>query len=157
MTGEIKLWPSASIPTGWVKCNGSTLLIADEPALFSILGTTYGGDGVTTFALPDLEGRFPLGASATSILGEVGGDYETVLDIDNLPSHNHNVKVNTNTDGATTNEGSGNVLGTGPNIYNTQPIEEFEELGGVAQDNVGDNKAFSILNPYIVLHYIIKL
>lgn len=157
MTGEIKLWAGAATPAGYVRCDGDTLNIADQPALFAVIGTTYGGDGTTTFALPNLENRFPMGTSMTADLGETGGEYEVVLTTNNLPAHNHGVKLEVNTDGTTTNEATDNALGAGYNIFNTSPTEEGENLRGIKEETVGNNEPVNITNPFIALHYIIKL
>ena len=157
MTGEIKLWPGATIPTGWHRCDGDTLLIADHADLFAVIGTTFGGDGTVNFNLPNLENRFALGTSLTSDLGEAGGEYEVILTEDNLPAHTHNVRVEVNTEVPNTNEGSDNVFGSGSNIFSTEPSEAGENLGGVQEDTVGQAKPVSVINPYLTLHYIIKL
>jgi microcystin-dependent protein len=81
-------------PRGWLTCDGQLLSVAQNQAMFSLLGTTYGGDGVSTFALPDLRGRTPVSAGQSGVsnyaLGQKAGAETTVLTIDNLPSHNHN-------------------------------------------------------------------
>src|SRR5690606_2295885 len=94
--GEIKMFAGTFAPNGWAKCEGQILSISHNSALFSLLGTTYGGDGQTTFALPDLRGRAPLhsgqgpGLSDYS-LGQQGGTESTTLTVNNLPAHNHTI------------------------------------------------------------------
>src|SRR6187200_2070228 len=92
--GEIMLFAGNFAPRGWAFCNGQLLSIAQNTALFSLLGTTYGGDGQTTFALPNFQGRFPMhwgNGSGLSLrtLGEVSGTESTTLTINNLPAHTH--------------------------------------------------------------------
>lgn len=82
---EIKLWPLAIAPNGWALCQGQVLNIADHPVAGALLGDSYGGDGVTTFGLPNLRGRVALGADATHALASSGGANSTVLVNDNLP------------------------------------------------------------------------
>ena len=96
--GEIKMFAGNFAPKGWMLCNGQLLSIAQNTALFSILGTTYGGDGRTTFALPDLRGRAPLGTGAGPglsqvTLGERGGVDSMTLTQANLPPHSHALAV----------------------------------------------------------------
>ena len=87
--GEMKAVPYNFPPQGWAFCEGQLLSIAQNTALFSLLGTQYGGDGISTFALPDLRGRAALGASATHPQGQAGGEATVVLSIAQMPSHTH--------------------------------------------------------------------
>ncbi|WP_223692693.1 phage tail protein [Leifsonia poae] len=87
--GEIRLTSFGFAPKGWALCNGQTLPINQNQALFALLGTTYGGDGQTTFLLPDLQGRIPLGASGAHPLGQTGGETAHVLTSSELPQHTH--------------------------------------------------------------------
>src|SRR5262245_52997972 len=92
--GEIRMFAFPRIPTGWVLCNGSPLSIANYTPLYSVIGTTYGGDGVTTFAVPDLRGRVPIHqGQGTSLppyqLGQLGGEDQHTLLNNELPIHSH--------------------------------------------------------------------
>ena len=95
----IMLWPCNFAPLGWHYCDGSLLSISQNSALFSLLGTTYGGDGITTFGLPDLRGRVPVGAGAAApgrsayTLGQVGGTESVTLTIAQMPAHNHPLSI----------------------------------------------------------------
>lgn len=96
LVGEIRAFPFSVVPPGWALCDGSLLPIAQNSALFMVLGTTYGGDGQTTFALPDLRGRMPIGHGAAPGLtarapGEAGGAVAVALTVDQLPPHHHPV------------------------------------------------------------------
>lgn len=98
--GEIRIFAGNFAPRGWALCNGQLLLIAQNTALFSLLGVTYGGDGKTTFALPNLQGRAPLqagqGAGLSSYpLGQSGGEQSVTLTTGQMPSHNHAVGAST--------------------------------------------------------------
>src|SRR5208283_2769592 len=92
--GSLLLVPYNFAPQGWAFCNGQLLSIAQNAALFSLIGTTYGGDGISTFALPDLRGRVPNSAGqgpglANYNLGDTGGAENTTLQVSNMPAHNH--------------------------------------------------------------------
>src|SRR5262245_54899621 len=96
--GSLLLVPFAFAPAGWALCNGQLLSIAQNQALFSLIGATYGGDGVTTFGLPDLRGRVPIGFGQgpglqNYALGQSGGVESTTLGVNQLPSHNHVINV----------------------------------------------------------------
>lgn len=99
--GEIQLFCGNFAPLGWVFCNGQLLNIAEYESLFTIIGTTYGGDGQTTFAVPNLQGRAPIGVSNSQVLGETKGIESITLGINNIPAHSHTVtaklKVSSNT------------------------------------------------------------
>lgn len=95
--GEIRLFAGNYAPTGWAVCNGQLLPISQNTALFSLLGTTYGGDGKSTFALPNLQGQMPLGAGngpglTPRSLGETGGESQHTLTLAEMPQHNHAVQ-----------------------------------------------------------------
>src|SRR5262245_15523332 len=91
LLGEIALHGFNFPPKGWAFCHGQVLPIAQNQALFSLLGTTYGGNGVTTFALPDLRGRAAIHVSATHLLGETGGAESVTLVTNELPAHAHTI------------------------------------------------------------------
>jgi microcystin-dependent protein len=98
--GEIRLFAFPRVPDGWLACDGQTLPISQFDALFTILGTTYGGDGTTTFNLPDLRGRVPLGqgqapGAAAYVLGEVDGEDEHTLIQTEMPAHSHSLLAST--------------------------------------------------------------
>src|SRR5215218_10074741 len=100
--GEIRIFPYNSVPTGegWAECNGQLLPINQNQPLFSLLGTTFGGDGRVNFALPDLRGRTPIHVGSKHTLGERGGEQAHTLSIAELPTHPHALNV-TNNNGAT--------------------------------------------------------
>jgi microcystin-dependent protein len=91
--GEIRMFAGNFAPVGWALCDGSVMTIAGNTALFSILGTTYGGDGKTNFALPDLRGRVPLAPSSTIALGQVGGSSTVTPDLTQLTTHSHTLNT----------------------------------------------------------------
>jgi len=89
--GEIRLVPYNFAPVGWAFCNGQLLAIADNDALFNLIGTTYGGDGQTTFELPDLQGRVPIHQTSNYAIGQLGGTESVTLTTQQIPAHNHMV------------------------------------------------------------------
>src|SRR5271169_5248417 len=91
--GEIEAFPFNFAPKGWAFCTGQLLPINQNQALFALLGTNYGGDGRTNFALPDLRGRVPIGFSGAHVLGEIGGAEAVTLAAVNMPAHTHTINT----------------------------------------------------------------
>lgn len=107
---ELRVFSFGFAPKGWALCNGQLLAINQNQALFALLGTTYGGNGTTTFALPNLQGRVPMHSSASFVLGQPGGEAAHTLSIAEVPTHTHG--VNASSAGATTTVLTGNVWAT---------------------------------------------
>lgn len=158
-------------PRGWASCSGQLLSIAQSSAVFALLGTTYGGNGTTTFGLPDLRGRTPVsygqgpGLSPYD-LGEQGGVENTTLMASNLPSHNLNVNVqlaSTPTTPATAPSANNAYLGaSGPgqgqaSIYSSAQGDNPVALKGATASFTGSNLPISLLNPYLALNFCICL
>ncbi len=151
-------------PRGWAYCDGQLLPISQYSALFSLLGTIYGGDGRTTFALPDLRGRFPLhpgnGPGLPSYrLGERGGTPQVNILAANLPSHNHGVKMRAARAQATVQNPNGNVLG-GALSYEASPGSGSlvdMSADSIQEFNVGNNIPLQIENPFLGVNFIIAL
>ena len=154
-------------PRGWAFCQGQLLSIAQNTALFSILGTTYGGNGQTTFALPDLRGRVPLGPGqgpglSPYTLGQQAGTENTTLTQNNLPSHSHSLNGSTSGQ-ANAAVPTGNFLGVGKvpsssetiNIYNSAASGAVMNAGSIGL--TGGSQPFSILQPYLCVTFIIAL
>jgi len=95
--GEIRLFSFNQIPSGWLPCNGQLLSIATNTALYSLLGATYGGDGRTTFALPNLQGKVPLHAGNQIAYGTTGGEAEHTLTVNEMPAHTHQITADAST------------------------------------------------------------
>lgn len=158
--GEIRMYAGATAPAGWAFCDGSLLIRADHPALFAVLGETYGaGDGSTTFALPDLKGRAPIGEGAGSgltnrKLGDKPGAETVILDVTQLPAHNHPLQATNST--ATQTQPSNKALATGPsNQYlnaTTSVVMAVDSIGLAGSDAPHAN-----MPPSLVLNFIIKL
>jgi len=156
--GQISLFPYNFPPRGWAFCGGQIMSIAQNTALFSLLGTTYGGNGQTTFALPDLRGRVPLSSGQgpglqNYVLGELSGTESVTLTLNEIPSHNHLVSC-LNSD-ATSGKPSGNILATGPTAYVAPPGNAL--MGAAMIQPAGGNQPHGILQPYLCLNYCIAL
>ena len=156
--GEIRAVGFNFAPKNWALCNGQILSIAQNQALFSILGTTYGGNGVTTFALPDLRSRVPVhfgnGPGSSYTLGQTGGVEGVTLTLNQIPSHTHTVKAAAT---ATQPVAAGNFPAgppAGSNLYGPPTSGNLDPnvvgLGGGSQ-------AHSNLQPYLVVNYVICL
>lgn len=165
--GIVKLFAGNFAPRGWAFCDGSLLSISQNTALFSIIGTTYGGNGQTTFALPDLRGRMAVGAGngpgLTSIVpGQLAGTNNVTLTTAQLPAHSHSQQF-ANT-AATTNAPSGNVLaipagtledGTAVVVNAYAPSGSLTPCAPTAIGTTGNNQPVSIMPPYLGMNYII--
>lgn len=151
--GQIKLFAFGFAPRGWAQCNGQILPINQNQALFSLLGTTYGGNGVTTFALPDLRGRVPIHVSRDFVLGQAGGEEAHTLTLNEIPAHTHQAWGSN--DMASSKNPATNVWAkTGVSSYHTQADKQLN-AGAVA--NVGQNQPHTNMQPYTVLNFCIAL
>ena len=158
--GEIALFGGHFAPTGWAHCHGQLLPIADYAALFSLIGTYYGGDGVRTFALPDLRGRVPAGQGQGPglepyFLGQPGGRETVTLLTDNLPPHKHALMGNAVTAGQTAPAPNA-VLGPSTNAAYSNKTPNVA-LSPNSIGVTGLNWPLSILQPYLALNFIIAL
>lgn len=151
-------------PRNWAFCQGQLLSIASNTALFSLLGTTYGGDGRTTFALPDFRGRTAVGTGSGPglsdyQLGEQGGAEQLTLTVNQMPSHTHTVtpQVAVSTGNGTTDEPDGNVLaGTSSPTYAAASSANGKLAGASATETpAGGNQPIGIRQPFLAMNYII--
>ncbi len=153
--GQILMFAGNFDIRGWAFCNGQLLSIAQNSALFSLLGTTYGGDGQTTFALPDLRGRAPLHFSPTHPEGEVAGAENVTLLQTQLPQHSHAVSVGASNASATASRPVGNVC-AGATKYDVA-ANAGGSLGAVTVANTGGDQPHNNMQPYLAINYIIAL
>ena len=160
--GEIRMFGGNFAPKGWALCDGDLLSVSQYEALFSLLGTIYGGDGRTTFGLPDLRGRAPMhygsGPGLTSRnLGTKAGSPTVTLAYNQIPAHTHTWYASTNN--ANENTVSNNVLGsnTSVNVYNsnTTPTVQMSDLAIDA--HVGSGNSQPNMMPYLTINFIIAL
>ena len=157
--GQIIMFGGNFAPRSWAFCNGQLLSIAQNTALFAILGTTYGGNGQTTFALPDMRGRSPKhpgqGPGLSSYdLGESAGVESTTLTINNMPTHNHLI-TGSSTDGDQTKLNGRVLATTTSNTYANSGSDAT--MAATAVSLTGGSQPFSILNPYLCVNFIIAL
>ena len=172
--GIVKIFAGNFAPRGFMFCNGQLISIAQNSALFALLGTTYGGNGQTTFGLPDLRGRAPIGwgqgpGLSNYALGQVSGTESTSILISNMPAHNHTatstLALNASDAAATVpTPVAGNALGAGKDV-NTDPVSMYTTAapniplaGGSVTTTVGINggsQPISILQPILAMSYII--
>ncbi len=149
---EIRIVSFNFPPKGWALCDGQLLPINQNQALFSLLGTTYGGDGRVNFALPDFRGRVPIHVGSWHTLGERGGEQAHTLSTTELPEHSHNVTAAS----AAVNTGSplNNTFGSLSGGYASRPLAAMNP-GAVS--NVGGSQAHLNMQPYLVLNFVIAL
>lgn len=154
---EIRIMSFNFAPKGWALCNGQLLPINQNQALFSLLGTTFGGDGRVNFALPDCRGRTPIHVGSGHTLGERGGEQAHTLSIAELPTHAHVLSASSLDGNAPVPFGpSGNVLArTVNNVYNNPNSLVALNAGTVA--NVGGSQAHLNMQPFLTLSFCIAL
>ena len=150
---EIRIMSFVFAPKGWALCNGQLLPINQNQALFSLLGTTFGGDGRVNFALPDLRGRIPIHVGSGHTLGERGGEQAHTLSIAELPTHTH-VANGTSATG-NTNIPTDKVLAAANNLY-TSPTN-LTSLSPTTVTNVGGSQAHLNMQPFLTLNFCIAL
>ena len=158
--GEIRMFGGNFPPNGWAFCNGATMPISENETLFQLIGTTYGGDGQSTFNLPDLQGRVPIHQGtgpdgSTYIVGEAAGVETVTLTIQQIPNHNH-AFIGTGNPGTTTNPPTNIVAqNSGNNIY----IEDqaFVPLAPQSLLPEGGSQPHENIQPFLCVAFIISL
>jgi microcystin-dependent protein len=150
---EIKLMSFNFAPKGWALCNGQLLPINQNQALFALLGTTYGGNGQTNFALPNLRGQVPIHMGNGHALGERAGSTSVTVNIQQLPTHIHPLN-GTNTNGAVSNP-SNAYLGAVNQMYGA--AASLTTLGPTSVTSVGGSQPHNNMMPYLVLNFCIAL
>jgi microcystin-dependent protein len=153
--GEIRMFAGNFAPAGWMFCDGSLLPISENETLFQLIGTTYGGDGQSTFALPDMRGRLPLHQGNGFILAETGGAEEITLTSNQIPAHSHPLLASS--DATNTPNAGGNVLGaplTATPFFAATPTLG---LAPQAVSSVGGSQPHTNFQPYLCVNFIISL
>ena len=153
--GEIRMFAGNFAPAGWMFCEGQLLPISENETLFQLIGTTYGGDGESTFALPDLRGRLPIHQGGGFILAETGGAEEITLTVNQIPAHTHPALASM--DAGDTGNAQGGVLAV-QNVL--QPFSGDVPSNNMAPNAigpVGGSQPHTNFQPYLCVDFIISL
>ncbi len=154
--GEIRMFAGNFAPAGWMFCEGQLLPISEYETLFNLIGTTYGGDGQETFALPDLRGRLPLHQGNGFTLAETGGVEEVTLTVSQIPAHSHPMLATTNS-ALDTNPANNVLAKTGVNISAYGTDAPKTSLNPAAVSSVGGSQPHTNFQPYLCVDFIISL
>lgn len=153
--GEIRMFAGNFAPAGWMFCEGQLLPISQYETLFNLIGTTYGGDGQSTFALPDLRGRIPMHNGNGFTLAETGGTETVTLTTSQIPSHNHVPMANTSGGGTSP---SGTFWGGSPDVAQFVPPASINgQMNAAAVQATGGNQPHDNMIPFLVVDFIISL
>lgn len=152
---EIRMFAGNFAPAGWMFCEGQLLPISENETMFQIIGTTYGGDGESTFALPDLRGRIPIHQGNGFILAETGGAEEITLTVSQIPAHSHPLLCSTNL--ANQTSPTNNVIGQSATV--DMYIEDIPvvALSPLTVGPVGGSQPHTNFQPYLCVNFIISL
>jgi microcystin-dependent protein len=153
---EIRIFSFNFAPKGWALCNGQFLPINQNQALFSLLGTTYGGNGQTTFALPNLQGNVPIHMGNGHTLGETGGSSAVTLTIQQLAQHLHSLQASTAVANTDAPDNTTLLGGSAPNDLYTGPAG-LVAMTPTSVTNVGGSQPHNNMMPYLVLNFCIAL
>ncbi len=153
--GEIRMFAGNFAPAGWMFCDGSITSIAENETLFILIGTTYGGDGQSTFAVPDLRGRVPIHQGNGFSLSQTGGSESVTLTTQQIPSHTHPMVAGTGT--ANSASPSNNFLNSSPQVtmFFTDPPSVNMNANAIA--GIGGNQPHENMQPYLTVSFIISL
>jgi microcystin-dependent protein len=154
--GEVRIFAGNFAPAGWMFCEGQLLPISDYETLFNLIGTTYGGDGQSTFGLPDLRGRLPMHMGNGFTLAETGGVESVTLTVSQIPAHSHSLLA-TSANGTSPNPG-GNVLAQPAATiqpYTVEPATLNMNAGAIGP--VGGSQPHDNFQPYLCVDFIISL
>lgn len=151
--GEIQMFGGNFAISGWALCDGRALQIAEYSALYTLIGTTYGGDGINTFNVPDLRGRIPVHQGNGFVMGQAAGEETHTLTTGELPSHTHSVAAQTNGNSSTP---AGNVFaGGGPTVYKAGASSGSLSSRAVLSNN--GSQPHDNMMPFLVVNFIIAL
>ena len=151
--GEIRIFAGTFAPVGWNFCDGTTLSISEFEVLFNVIGTTYGGDGVNTFQLPDVQGRFPIHQGTDYVIGQKAGSENVTLTQGQLPSHTHSAKA---VKASAVSSPAGAAWAAAPTpAYSS--VAPNDVMSGAALTSVGGGQPHNNMSPYLVTTFIISL
>jgi microcystin-dependent protein len=160
--GQISLFAFDYAPKNWAQCNGQSMAISQNQALFNLIGTTYGGDGITTFALPDLRGRVPIGQGRTPQLGDmqigqIGGSESVTLTTPNLPPHTHTLTATTQVANRRIPTGRALATDTSTNAEYYASPGQVTTLSPSAIGPAGESQPHENRQPFLTVNYCIAL
>lgn len=153
--GEIRMFAGNFAPAGWMFCEGQLLPISENETLFQLIGTTYGGDGESTFALPDLRGRVPLHQSSDFILAETGGAEEITLTINQIPAHSHPFLGNIGNGSQASPQNNVLASSTLVKLYAIETANAVMATSAIS--SVGGSQPHTNFQPYLCVNFIISL
>lgn len=157
--GEIRMFGGNFAPAGWLFCDGSLQPISEYETLFNLIGTTYGGDGQNTFALPDLRGRLPLHqgslSGTTYVIGQPGGVEQVTLTTQQMPNHTHPFVATTAS--GTSNNANNNLIASSPSVDMFVGVTPDVTLNAAAISQTGGNQPHTNFQPYLCVSFIISL
>ena len=155
--GEIRMFAGNFAPAGWMFCEGQLLPISENETLFQLIGTTYGGDGQNTFALPDLRGRIPIHQGNGFILAENGGAEEITLTVNQIPAHSHPLLGSQTTASATDTTANVGARTTAAAVFPYGTDAPLQPLSPQAVSSVGGSQPHTNFQPYLCVDFIISL
>ncbi|MFD1175043.1 phage tail protein [Paenibacillus puldeungensis] len=150
---EIRLFPIGYTPKGWAPCEGQLLQINTNQALFALLGTAYGGNGTSTFALPNLRGRVPIHTSTSHFLGQAGGEENHTLTLNEIPAHSHQVSASANPPVAVAP--AGNAWANQPNQFGSASSIVKMDISAIS--SAGNSAAHPNMQPFLALQFCIAI
>lgn len=154
--GEIRMFAGNFAPVGWAFCQGQLLPIANNEALFQLIGTTYGGDGQTTFALPNLQSRVPIHQGSNFVIGQSAGEESVTLTTNQIPSHSHAPQASSDTGSSTSP--SGNVFAAAPSDVNWySSAAPSASMSPSMVGSAGGSQPHDNMIPFLVINFIISL
>jgi microcystin-dependent protein len=153
--GEIRMFAGNFAPAGWMFCEGQLIPISENETLFQLIGTTYGGDGESTFALPDLRGRIPVHQGSGLVLAEQGGAEEITLTVNQIPAHAHPLLVNSG--GGTSSATQNNTLAASPSLDLYRQAQPTVAQSPAAVGPTGGSQPHTNFQPYLCINFIISL
>ena len=152
--GEIRMFGGNFAPVGWAFCNGQLLPISENPTLFNLIGTTYGGDGQTTFALPNLQSRVPIHQGNAHVIGEVGGAESVTLALAQIPAHTHTPQASSSP--GTSASPSGNVWAAWSDAQYSATAPAAA-MASPALAPAGGSQPHENMPPFVAVNFIISL
>lgn len=153
--GEIRMFAGNFAPAGWMFCDGQLLPISEYETLFNLIGTTYGGDGESTFALPNLQSRIPLHFGGGFTLAETGGQEEVALTVPQIPAHSHAMLASTNN--ASASNAAAKVLAQIPSYTSYIQESPNNQLNPISIGSTGGSQPHTNYQPYLCVDFIISL